>query len=386
MVDLASAGTKRQQRFRSGFATKAEAIADMHKMQTAKAVGAYVEPTTLTLGDYLRDWLASGCGGVRGSTLAGYRVCVERHIVPRIGNIALQALTRMRIQALYGELATSGNTRGGGLAPKSVHNVQVCLHAALEEAVRNKLIVSNPADGSHKKPRDRPEMKIWTLEELRAFLAAAVDHQDFVLYRTAAQTGMRRGELLGLRWRDLDLEAGVLNVRQQWSRQDTQLCFGPPKTKKGLRSIDLDPGTIDALRQQRQRVDLQRRACGRQYQSDLDLVFPCSRGGPQDPDVVYRRFARLVDRLSKRLGIQRIRFHDLRHTHATLLLQDGLDGRYVSERLGHDSVQTTLELYAHVTSKRRRDAARRIGAMLDEVVEPLDRQPNPREEPTPEDD
>jgi integrase len=211
-------------------------------------------------------------------------------------------------------------------------------------------------------------MKTWTIEELRAFLDAARDHQDFALYRTAAQTGMRRGELLGLRWRDLDLDAGIVSVRQQWSRQDKRLRFGPPKTKTGLRSIDLDPGTVQVLRQDREAQELKRLTVGRSYGNDLDLVFPGPQGAPQDPDVVYRRFAWLLRRLARRLDIPRMRFHDRRHTHATLLLDDGLDAKYVSHRLGHDSVQTTLELYAHVSSKRRRDAALRIGAMLDEVV------------------
>ena len=378
MIDLAPLGAPREQRVRSGFATKAEAIADMHQAQAAKAAGTYVEASRLTVGVYLEEWIASRCGGVRGSTLAGYRACVRRHIVPGIGHIPLQALTRMQIQALYGQLARSGNLRGGGLSPKSVHNVQVCLHAALEEAVKNRLIASNPADGSHRRPRDGPEMKTWTLEELRAFLIEARGHQDFALYRTAAQTGMRRGELLGLHWRDLDLEADILTVRQQWSRQDQQLRFGPPKTRNGLRSIELDPGTARLLRQHREAQELLRLDVGSSYRSDLDLVFPGPLGAPQDPDVVYRRFASLLRRLGRRLDIPRIRFHDLRHTHATLLLEDGLDGKYVSQRLGHDSVQTTLELYGHVSSRRRRDAALRIGAMLDDV--------STTEDPVPEDD
>lgn len=366
VVDLGAPGSRRDQRKRSGFMTKAEAISDMQASQAAKAAGSYVEPTKLTVGRYLEDWIAAGSGGVRESTLRGYRVCVERHIVPRIGAVPLQAVTRLQIQAMYGDLSRSGNTRWtGGLSAKSVHNVQICLHTALEEAVRNRLLAHNPSDGSHKKPRDRPEMRCWTLGELRVFLTAAAGSHDSALYRMAAQTGMRRGELLGLRWRDLDLERGVASVRQQWSRQGGTLRLGPPKTRNALRSIDLDIGTVEMLRNHRAVHEFERRSWGEEYRTDLDLVFGGVHGGPQDPDVVYRRFARLVRRLSQQSGIQTIRMHDLRHTHATLLLEDGLDAKYVSERLGHDSVQTTLELYGHVTSRRRRDAAKRIGAMVD---------------------
>lgn len=132
------------------------------------------------------------------------------------------------------------------------------------------------------------------------------------------------------------------------------------------------------LRQHREEQELQRRDVGSSYRNDLDLVFPNPLGAPQDPDTVYRRFASLLRRLGRRVNIPRIRFHDLRHTHATLLLEDGLDAKYVSQRLGHDSVQTTLELYGHVSSRRRRDAALRIGRMLDEV--------STTEDPVPEDE
>lgn len=176
---------------------------------------------------------------------------------------------------------------------------------------------------------------------------------------------MRRGELLGLRWRDLDLDAARLNVRQQWSRQGRRVRFGEPKTRNGLRSIDLDRGTVAVLREHWQVQQFERRAWEDEYRSALDLVFTGLRGAAKDPDAVTKRFGRVVMRLSRRLGIRVIRFHDLRHTHATLLLEDGLDAKYVSERLGHDSVQTTLELYGHVTSKRRWHAAVRIGDMLD---------------------
>ena len=135
---------------------------------------------------------------------------------------------------------------------------------------------------------------------------------------------------------------------------------------------------MQVLRQQREAQELQQRDVGLSYRNDLDLVFPGPLGAPQDPDVVYRRFAWLLRRLGQRLDIPRIGFHDLRHTHATLLLEDGLDAKYVSQRLGHDSVQTTLELYRHVSSRRRRDAALRIGAMLDDV--------STTEDPVPEDD
>lgn len=355
---------------RTGFATKSAALDDLHRIQEEKADGSYVEPTRLTLGQYLEGWIAAGCGGVRVSTFTGYRIYLRRHVIPRLGGVRLQSLTRPQIQAMYQELATAGNARGGGLAPKTLHNIQLCVHAALEEAVRNRLIPRNPSDASFRKPRDRPEMQTWTVEELRMFLKELGDDEAFPLYRVAAQTGMRRGELLGMRWRDVDLVACVLSVRQQWSRAGGVLRFGPPKTRNALRTIELDAGTVEALRAHREVQEFCRRSWGEEYRADLDLVFPRQRGEPQDPDVVSKRFGRLVRSLGKNLAKQSItmraiRFHDLRHTHATLLLEEGFDAKYVSERLGHESVRTTLELYGHVTSKRRWHAAEQLGRMLD---------------------
>lgn len=365
VVDLGVSSADRMQKTRFGFASKELAEAALVAVRSESMAGTYVEPSRVTLGDYLREWVAAGCGGVRGSTLAGYRVCVNRHIVPRIGTVPLQAVTRTAVQALYVELAKSGNTRGGGLAPKSVHNVQVCLHAALEEAVRNRLLKSNPSNAAHRKPRSRPEMKTWSAEELWRFLEALRGDADFATYWVAAQTGMRRGEVLGLRWRDVELSIGLLNVRQQWSRQDGKLQFGPPKTEHGLRTVELDEDTVAVLAEHRQAQEFQRRSWGEAYRSDLDLVFPRAEGSPQDPDRIAKRFGRVVRRFQREgLQIREVRFHDLRHTHATLLLEEGFDARYVSERLGHDSVRTTLDLYGHVTSKRRQNAAVRIAGIL----------------------
>lgn len=366
VIDLGLPGGDRQQKMRFGFPTKEQAATELDAVRSESVAGTYVEPNRVTLGEYLSAWVAAGCGGVRGSTLVGYRVCVNRHIVPRLGAIPLQALTRVAVQGLYVDLEKSGNTRTGGpLSAKSVHNVQVCLHAALEEAVRNKLLKSNPSDTAHRKPRTRPEMKTWTSQELWRFLDAIGDDADLAPCWIAAQTGMRRGELLGLRWRDLDLDLGRLSVRQQWSRQDGELRFGPPKTDNGLRTIDLDEDSIAVLREHRRVQEFQRRSWGDAYASDLDLVFPRPDGTAQDPDRIGKRFSRVVRRLRREgLALQEIRFHDLRHTHATLLLEEGFDAKYVSERLGHDSVRTTLDLYGHVTSKRRQNAALRIAGIL----------------------
>lgn len=365
-VDVAPLGAPRDRRLKGGFKTKAEAAAAMAELQVDKASGAYVEPSRRTLGDYLEAWLAAGAGGhVRGSTLRHYRVAVRLHIAPRLGSMPLQAVSRLDVKGLYAELRASGNVRTGGpLSAKSVHDYHIVLRAALEDARQDGLIRTNPAAGAYIRPRaSRGEVRTWTAEELRAFLEFAADHRDFPLWRLAAQSGMRQGELLGLRWRDFEPAASRLLVRQQWTRQEAALEFGPPKTSSGVRTVELDPGTIDVLRQHRAAQEFERRSWGPAYRTDLDLVFARPDGSAHDPDVVRHRFDRMLGR--KAVPVPRIRFHDLRHTHATLLIEAGVDLRTVSERLGHSSTLVTMELYGHVTPKLRQDAAAKIGALID---------------------
>jgi integrase len=204
-------------------------------------------------------------------------------------------------------------------------------------------------------------MLTWSADELAAFLAFAAQDRELVLYHVAAATGMRRGELLGLRWRDVDFDGARLSVRQQFTRQGNGLGFGPPKSKKSIRTIDVDEETIELLREQQERQRFDRRARGAAYRADLDLVF-CRPGGlPEDPTIMGRRFVRRVRRLAT---LPAIGVHGLRHTHATLLLEAGVDVKTVSERLGHDNVQTTLSLYGHVTPRMRSNAAARFGSLL----------------------
>jgi integrase len=327
----------------------------MAALQTSKAAGTYVEPTRLRVGVYLTRWLA-GRIGIRENTRRDYRVTIVKHVNPRIGDTPLQALDRLQVKTLYQALTESG------LSAKTVHNIHRCLRKALGDALDDGLIRRNPAERALPKPRDRKELAIWSVADLTSFLSATTEDADFPLYRLAAATGMRRGEILGLRWRDVDLEAGRVSVRQQYTRQGSHLGFGPPKSKKSLRTVEIDAGTVEALMSHRVS---QAKGAGSTAVSGsvgFDLVFCRPDGSPLDPNVVGRRFGRLVRKVD---SLPVIRLHDLRHTHATLLLEDGVDVKTVSERLGHDSVQTTLELYGHVTPRMRANAAARFGTLLE---------------------
>ena len=345
---------RKSQRRGGGFPSKAAAVEAMNRLQAEVVDGTYVERSRVTLGEYLEEWLAA-CRNIRPNTARDYSVSIHKHINPRIGKARLQSVDRLQIRGLYKKLAESG------LSEKTVHNVHICLHKALQDAVADGLLRKNPAERAHGKPKDRPGMKTWSADELAAFLAFTSQDRELVLYHLAAATGMRRGELLGLRWRDVDFDGARLAVRHQFTRQGNGLGFGPPKSKKGVRTIDLDEETVALLREQQERQRFDRHASGSAYRTDLDLVF-CRPGGlPEDPNVIGRRFERRVRALAT---VPAIALHGLRHTHATLLLEAGVDVKTVSERLGHDSAQTTLELYGHVTTRMRSNAASRFGSLL----------------------
>jgi integrase len=400
-VDLAPVGAKRHPRSASGFASKREALEAVARLQTERIDGRYVEPSKITLGRYLDDWLAGGpARGWKGNTARDYRVSV-RHIKGRLAEVRLQALDLTQVEALYGYLLTEGmpsrrkddETRKP-LSRKSVANVHITLRAALNDAVEQGVLRRNPAIGAftYSRTKDRVEMLTWSGEEMKRFMNFTTQNRDFALYRTALMTGLRRGELLGLRWRDLDLDAKVdgapqprLHVREQWTKDgDAGLRILGLKTgTKAWRTIDLDEETAAILRQHREAQSFERHSWGPEYGracprcavkargrcttcgmhvADLDLVFGRPDGLPQDPDVITRRFERRAGECPE---VRRIRFHDQRHTHATLLLENGESLKYVAERLG-DREDTVLETYGHVTARMRAGAVSRLAALIDD--------------------
>jgi integrase len=369
-VDVARAGEPRAQKGRGGFSTKAAALAAMAGLQTAKADGTYIEPSRLTLGAYLDQWLAAGCGGVRPWTLKGYASVVANHIKPRLGTVPLQKLTRPELKAFYAALRTGGYTKGrkagSGLSEKSVYNVHIALRAALNDAIEDELMRTNPAAGALKPPGQGAEMATWNREDLAAFLESLRDEPDFALYRIAAYTGLRRGELLGLRWSDVKWNLSSLAIQQQLGLDDDgdgERDLAPVKTGNGRRAISLDAETLRILEEHRRQQEFGRRSWGDAYKA-LDLVFCHHDGSPLDPDTVTSQFGQAV----ARSGVRRIRLHDVRHTHATLLLEAGVDISVVSRRLGHADVGFTARVYAHVTARLQLDAAARLSAYLEPVT------------------
>jgi integrase len=364
VVDVAQPGEKRKQRSKAGFATRKEAQAALNDVLGSLQRGTYVGPSKTKLGDYLEDrWLPAIKSTVRPSTLSSYRLHVRAYIIPRLGSVPLQRLDGGVINEFYAALADDGRADGnGGLAPASVRRVHATLHRALKDAVRWGKLTRNPADAADP-PRVRAhagkEMTTWTAEELGRFLDSVADDPLYALWLTLASTGMRRGEALGLRRSDLDLEAGRASIRRTLITIDYELHVSTPKTKKGEREIALDPRTVEALRAHRKAQVKEQLAMGEHYQ-DGGLVFARPDGTPIHPD----RASKLFNGLVARSRLKRIRLHDLRHTHATIALRAGIHPKVVSERLGHGSIVITLDAYSHAIPAMQQEAAETIAALV----------------------
>ncbi len=359
VVDLNPPGSPtRRQAMKAGFRTKELATAAMNELQKQRSQGTHVERSRTTVGEYLTAWLPKlvARGEVRGGTAIEWEVSVRHHLVPYIGQLRIQDLGREHIKGLYDHLAESGRVDGeGGLRPKTVWNVHLCLHRALDDAKNDKLIRTNPADRALRRPQDKPDIEFWTSEEADAFLEWVdgdqwCDARDRALYRMALQTGLRRGELLGLGWREVDLDHALVTVVKQLTRQARlRIGFGPPKTRRGRRTINLSPETMEALRALKESQAFAVRALSDAYNVNDDLVFCRDDGIRHDPDAVSKRFARQV----KRSKVRRITFHGLRHTSAVIGLRElGEWPDECSRRLGHSSVAFTLETYGHLVPRR----------------------------------
>ena len=308
-----------------------------------------------TVEQFLGQWLAASVRpSVKVKTYEGYESIVRVRVVPRIGRVALGGLTPLDPQGLYASL------EAGGLSRRSVHHTHRALHRAFGQAVRWGLLPRNPCDGATPPQPKRSEMRVLDQEQVAALLHGTRDHPAHALYVLAVTTGMRIGELLGLRWGDVDLGASKLVVRRALQRQnDAGLVFVEPKTGRSRRSIVLSQRAVHALRQHRAR-QLERRLVAGEAWRDQDLVFCNAAGGPADPSWQRAVFYEAL----KRAGLPAIRFHDLRHTAATLLLAQGVHPKVVSEMLGHATITLTLDTYSHLLPVMHAQAATAMDEML----------------------
>ena len=354
---------ERRRETKSGFATQKECQAAMNKLLVAVEQHNYSAPTKASVKEYLtKEWLPAVKATIRPSTYNSYVQHVECHVAPHIGSVKLQKLSGSQVNALYAKLADTGKKDGkSGLSAMTIHHVHSCLHKACKDAVRWGHISRNPldaADPPRKKGDGTKEMQTWSKEQLKAFLETMAGERLYALWHTVAMTGMRRGEAIGLRWSDVDLENARLAVRRALIPINREVVVSAPKTAKGRRVVALDPGTIEVLKAQA--------ACqlDEQTQSkawvETGLVFTQESGAALDPESVSRYWRQAV----KNSMLPTIRLHDLRHTHATLALQAGIHPKVVSERLGHATISITLDTYSHAIPAMQEEAAALIAGLV----------------------
>lgn len=317
------------------------------------------------LGEYLDEWLARRATQLRPTSLRGYRNAIRRYLAPTIGALPMSALDRRTIERLYVQLLTSGGRKGRPLSPNTVSFIHAILHGALEDAVLDDLLEVNPASHARRPTRDPREtevdedLHIWTIEQAAHFLDAVDDHPWRAVWHLAVGTGARRGEVLGLRWLDADLEEAAVRIRRSLSVMGGVPRLLGTKTSRN-RTVAIGESVVEALVQERDEQAARRRAVGDAWRDEWGLVFTDDRGAPINPMDVTLEFRRLV----REIDVPVIRLHDLRHTHASLLLAQEAQMKLVSERLGHARIATTMDIYAHLLPAVDSAAADQLDASL----------------------
>lgn len=330
------------------FRTRREAEVHLAHLVGQVTSGAILPPSKLRLGEYLERWLRDYAEGrLAPKTLESYRATVRVHLAPTLGHVPL---SRLAPQTIQGYLTRKFQA---GLSTTTVRYHAAILRQALRQAAKWGLLAQNPADCVDLPARHRIEMRVWDEEQVRLFLAEARrSSAHYALYFTALTTGMRQGELMGLRWKDVDLTLGIASIQQTLYRLGKVVVTKEPKSVRSRRAA-LPPMLVNTLRMAQEEQIACRRGLGQAYE-DNNLVFCQPNGRPLHAHNVTQRD---MPRVAKRAGVPRIRFHDLRHCHATLLLQQGVHPKVVQERLGHSTISMTLDTYSHVVPGMQEQAA-----------------------------
>lgn len=328
--------------------TQAEALSKHRKFKAMVEAGMIPDSRSMTLGQFLIRWLEESVRTTnRRTTYVTYRTIIKAHVLPHVGALPLRLLAPMRLQALYATLQDKK------CSPRMVQIVHARLHTALEQAVRWGLLARNPCDAVTVPRSPKPKMQALDEAEVRRLLIQARQDPLYALYLLAIATGLRQGELLALQWKDIDLRAESLSVRHTLQDINGHLELTEPKTSGSRRKVDLPTLAVEALRAHR----MQLMSNGKLS----DFVFSDSEGKPlRKSNLIRRSFKPLL----RAASLPNIRFHDLRHTAATLMFTQGINPKVIQERLGHASIMLTLDTYSHVLPTMQREAADRLNTVL----------------------
>ena len=352
--------------------TKSECVEKLEMLKEECGRTAEKLKPDMPFGEWIDFWYKYfSSPKLRPTTQATYENRIYGHIIPSVGKIPLSKLTQNDLQQFYAKLKRTGRKvnvelKGSGVSDRMVRSCHALCRSSLEKAVEEGLITRNPSIGCKLPPKKNGEMKVLTQNEIVRLLNQAYDEGYYEMFLLELTTGMRRGEILGLKWRDINLETGELNIK----RQLTTKGISVPKTKSSIRTILLPPDMLELLREMKKTAK-------------YDWIFPSpvKEGEPRNPTAITKRFRIMLERAH----CKHVRFHDLRHTFATMALENGMDVKTLSAMIGHVSSETTLNIYSHVTDTMRAQAAvkidREIGGTNAEMPEPKDepRQPETSE-------
>ncbi len=327
----------------------------IRKIQAQIEQGLTYDDERTTLGKFLEGWLAIRKSQLRLATYEQYAWVSQIYLQPNLGKTRLKDLSSGQVQNFYDQLAKSGK----GI--RSIRVAHAVLHSCLVQAKNLGLIARNPTEFCKVPKQEKKDLNIWTEDQVIKFLGFVHGHKNEHLYHLALATGMRRGELLGLKWEDVDwMHQKLLIKRQCFHPKGGGFLFQPPKTKLGKRSIRLGSGLIEHLRSQLYNIDMMRKISKNKWR-EHDLVFPSILGSPQGADSLTHEFQDLI----KASGLPSIRFHDCRHTAASIMLSHGIPPASVAEMLGH-SMAILLSTYTHFLPDTQDEAAR----LMDEITSP----------------
>ena len=337
---------KTKQKWISGFATKAEAISARDKARTDARTGIFVSPTKITVQDHFEAWWTIKSQKVKPTTADNYRQILDRYILPNLGSIALKDLTPVLIERMLLDLNKDHSE-------STVRLVSIVLAQGLDRAIKDHLLAINPAKGIERPKGKKKSVTPYTSSELKELLQALEDHRLFAFFRLLAYSGARRGEILALRWSDLDFEKGTLSISKNRTRIGRSVIEqDSTKGGDGKRFIQIDSETLKILKKHRTDQIEERFKAGSAW-LELNYIFTQTTGEPLDPSTPYQLFKKVA----KKIGLRSESLHSIRHLHATELLNSGVSVHLVKDRLGHSDISTTLRIYAHIRPEQKQEVA-----------------------------
>ena len=347
------ASGKRKIKKKRGFKTEKEAKIALASLMTDIHKGNYIEPSKLSYGAFMDDWLKDKKISVKKTTYESYKALVDKHVLPALGNVKLSDISSSQIKYFIRDLYTKKE-----LADESIQKIYMIIKNSLNSAVKFELLAKNACDKVDRPSVEKKEMKVWSVEEIQHFLSVAEEDRSYIVFHLAATTGMRMSEICGLRFQNVDLNNGIIYVKEQLERYTHN--FTTVKTKASKRNISISEETVQALKKQRKMILEEKLMSNSDEYKDLNLVCPTSVGTPYLPS----NLTKIFKRLTKASGNKPIRFHDLRHSFATMLLSQSVNPKIVSEILGHSSSKISLDIYSHLLPNMQKDTAKQLGNML----------------------